>query len=174
MTVKETKLILGKIKDLYPNSKIGDNERAIDTLADVWQECFADVEFKFVEKALRFYYNTDKSGFPPQTSHIVSILRNVLCKPLEESDIRYLLKRAISNSTYNSKKEFERLPDDLKKLVGHPSELKLRASRTDTDNEFWYGRIIKDYRCRVENGTLNNTLLLGGGRQLAIGGGADG
>ena len=43
--------------------------------------------------------------------------------PLTEAEVWAKLNKAVSNSAYNAREEFEKLPEDIRQLVGSPSQL---------------------------------------------------
>lgn len=160
MTFKETVTALGKIKALFPQSKLGEKEEDLNIIAGFWHDALKDIPNEVVEKALKAYCLSNTSGFAPQIGNLMDIIRQKSSGRLDSVQITRLLKRALSNSAYNSKAEFGRLPDDLKRVVGNAGELYFQSQRDTADTEIYIKTVIKDYRARVDNGTLDNTLLL--------------
>ena len=161
MTYKEVLEVLGKVKALFPQSKIGESKEALEIVAEVWYEGLGSFPREVIEKALKIYCFNDKTGYAPQIANLIDIIRQRSESRLDSAEITRLLKRALSNSCYNSTAEFDRLPDDLKRVVGNAGELHYQSMRDLRESEIYIKSVIKEYNARVENGTLDNTLLIG-------------
>ncbi len=161
-------MLLGEINIIYPNEKTG-SKAEISVKAKLWQEDLCDVSVELAEMAFRQYRKTNTSGFAPKPAHLLNIIRCVYGKSLDDSEITALLKKALSNSAFNSQTEYDRLPDDLKKVVGNAGELYYQSQRSLTDTDFYIKGIIKEYKARLESGTLDNTLLVAAEKNIRIG-----
>ncbi|MBR6902604.1 MAG: hypothetical protein IKN39_01790 [Clostridia bacterium] len=172
MTFNEIMILLGQINIIYPNEKPGGKEE-MAVRAKLWQEDLCDVSAELVEMAFRQYRKTNTSGFAPKPAHLLNIIRCVFGKSLDDGEITCLLKRALSNSAFNSQAEFDRLPDDLKKVVGNAGELYYQSQRSLTDTDFYIKGIIKEYKIRLESGMLDNSLLVAAEGNIQIGNNAE-
>ena len=71
---------------------------------------------------------------------------------LSEGEAWALIAKALRNSSYNSEKEFEALPENLQRLVGHPSQLREWASMdTETVQSVVQSNFMRSYRARQES-----------------------
>ena len=172
MTFNEIMILLGQINIIYPNEKPGGKEE-MAVRAKLWQEDLCDVSAELVEMAFRQYRKTNTSGFAPKPAHLLTIIRCVYGKSLDDSEITALLKKALSNSAFNSQTEYDRLPDDLKKVVGNAGELYYQSQRSLTDTDFYIKGIIKEYKSRLESGMLDNSLLVAAEGNIQIGNNAE-
>jgi len=157
LTGKECLKLLGIIKTLFPNEK-QPGEDDIKVRAMFWADIFKDISFGQAVEGLKKYCATNTSGFAPQPAHIINCARQA--NRLSDTAIEFYLHRALCDSTYHSEEQFDRLPEDLKKIIGSPAELRRQALRETDDTRIYIAKVCKEYRTRVESGTLDNTLLV--------------
>ena len=121
MDMNETKRILADITAMYP-SFIKDRDPAV--LSRVWQRLFANTPYALVNQALYAFLNTDVKGFPPTPGALNDIIRKArqLNGPTED-DAWLKVYKAISRGLYNSREEFDKLPPDIRQIVGSPRML---------------------------------------------------
>lgn len=167
MTSKECLQLLGMMRSLFPNEKQMTDED-IKVKAMFWADIMKDISYQQALEGLRHYAATSTTGFAPQPAHILNYARHK--NKLTDAEIERYLLRALSNSTYNSEAEFERLPEDIKKLVGSPAELRSQATRETDDTRIYIKSVCKEYRARVDGGTLDNTLIMAGDEAARIAG----
>ena len=92
--------------------------------AAVWQELFAQVPYDTVSRALMNYIATDTKGFPPVPGAInEQIGRMMEAEGLSESEAWCLVYKAVCRGIYNSQEEFGKLPEEIRRIVGHPRQL---------------------------------------------------
>ena len=121
MNMKDTSRILASIQAVYPNFT---RDRDARVLASVWQQVFADVPYEEVNKALGIFFASDAKGYPPTPGAVNAYIRKSrqLAAPTENEAWARLLK-AVSRGLYNSTEEYEKLPEDIREIVGHPRVL---------------------------------------------------
>lgn len=126
MTYDETLLVMSVLKVAYPayykNITRADAEAAIA----LWAKMFKDDPFELVSNAVDAHISSDKDGYPPVIGKIkekVRLLRGDE-SGLTEQDAWQLVAKALRNSAYNSREEFDRLPADVQRLVGSPNQLR--------------------------------------------------
>ena len=121
MNENETGKILSIISEMYPSFR---KDRNIDATARVWQKIFEHTPYAAVEQALMAYIATDTKGFPPVPGAInEQIGRMMEAEGLSESEAWCLVYKAVCRGIYNSREEFEKLPEEVRRVVGHPSQL---------------------------------------------------
>ena len=121
MNKSETGKILYLISEMYPTFR---KDRNIDATGTVWQKIFEHTPYAAVEQALMAYIATDTKGFPPVPGAINErILQARELNGLTENDAWILVLRAVSRGIYNSGEEFAKLPEEVQRIVGHPSQL---------------------------------------------------
>ena len=121
MNMKDTSRILASIQAVYPNFT---KDRDARVLANVWQQVFADVPYAEVNRALGAFFASDVKGFPPTPGAVNAYIKKSkqLTAPTENEAWARLLK-AVSRGLYNSAEEYEKLPEDIREIVGSPRML---------------------------------------------------
>ena len=117
-------------------------------MVNLWALMFREEPYEIVSAAVLSYIATKEDGFPPNVGEIKAHIRK-LTEPQEMSEIEAanLIMKAAANGYYNSKKEFEKLPPVLQKLVGSPSRLKEWALMdSETLNSVVSSNIMRSYR----------------------------
>ena len=120
MTLTETKKLLALIQTYYPRFADG---RDFEVTAKGWQMIFADEDFDAAQKGLVAYVASDVRGFPPMPGAIRQRMR-----PKEAAQGAFeawtSVRRALCNSLYGSREEFEKLTPLCRRLVGSPAVLR--------------------------------------------------
>ena len=131
MNMKETGRILSSIQAVYPNFK---KDRDAHLLTEVWHNVFADIPYEEVNKALSAFFATDAKGYPPTPGAVNTFIKKArqLNEPNEHQAWARLL-RAVSRGLYNSREEYEKLPEDIREIVGHPRVLYEWAQLSTTE-----------------------------------------
>lgn len=156
MTVKETTELLARIRAMYPNEKQLSAEE-LKFKIEMWADALKCVTYAQILEAFKAYYTTMDTGFAPQVGQLLNYIRHK--NKLSETEIKIALQRALCDSTYHAEEQFERLPDDLKRIIGTPAELRRQAMRENDDSKIFIAQVCKEYRARVDGGTLDYTML---------------
>ena len=125
LTKEETGKILAVINAYYPyffKDMNSDGKRAV---IDLWSRQFVDYDYAMVNTALDAYISVDEKGYAPNVGTLKSLIIK-MTQPEEMTEIEawgYVAK-ALRNSSYSSVEEFEKLPEQIKKIVGSPTQLK--------------------------------------------------
>lgn len=94
-------------------------------MVNLWAEHFLDKDYKLVMAAVNAYISTDTTGFVPNVGQINEHIRNLTQQEqMSEQEAWGYVAKALRNSSYNSRDEFERLPEPIKRVVGSPSQLR--------------------------------------------------
>lgn len=118
MDKKETSRILAYITAVYPGFI---KDRDPQVLNDLWQRIFRDTPFGAVEEAVFSFIASDTKGFPPTPGAVNAfIVRRAELSEPTESEAWALVLKAVSRGCYNSREEFEKLPPEIREVVGHP------------------------------------------------------
>lgn len=125
MTVTETSQIMDILAAAYPRFYAGNEAPDPEAVLSLWASMFAEDDFMIVAAAVKALIAGDTKGFPPVIGQVKARIRQIT-KPQEmtEGEAWALVAKAIRNSAYDSKKEFESLPQDIQRIVGAPSQLK--------------------------------------------------
>ena len=130
MTRDEVKKTLAVIKSFYPSWKIEDPALAVEA----WTMMLEDYDYNQIQYAVKRYTLTDKSGFAPSIGQLIGELREANpVKTMSEGEAWGMVQRAIRNSAYNAKEEFDRLPKLVQRAVGSYEVLNAWAM-TDIEN----------------------------------------
>lgn len=127
ITRAEAAQYLATVKIAYPTFKVEDMDAAVT----MYCALFKDYTFEQMTKGLQRYIMTDTKGYAPSIGQIIDCMF-VKNDELNEMSAWGLVRKAISNSAYNSESEFNRLPEVVQKAIGSPSQLYMWA----TDEEF--------------------------------------
>ena len=149
MTQKETLKILASIRAVYPSVS---KDRDIEALTAVWQRIFAETPYELVSEAVTAYIATDTKGFPPTPGNVNAYIARA--KQLEEPDENEawaLVMKALRRGGYNSREEFEKLPEEIRRIVGSPVMLYEWSQMSVGEvNAYVAGAFRRSYRARQE------------------------
>lgn len=125
MTIQETAQIMDILAIAYPQFYNGKNAVDPAKALQLWAGMFADDPADVVAAAVKAFIATNTSGFPPSIGEIREKIR-MLTEPEEQTEAEAwaIAYRALRNSVYGAKEEFDKLPEDIQKLVGSPYQLK--------------------------------------------------
>lgn len=99
---------------------------------NVWYSLLQDLEYEVLSRAIQKHMLTVK--FPPTIADIRESAAQFVpqVQELTELEAWGMVRKAISNSGYNSVEEFNKLPEPVQKAVGNPANLK-EWSQMDVD-----------------------------------------
>lgn len=148
MTSNDVIEVLMIIKVCYPYfyRNLGDEEA--DCLINIWSVLFADDDAKLVMEAVKSL--TITLQYPPTIADIKEKMR-LITQPDSTTEIEAwgIVRKAISNSSYESVKEFYKLPEDLQKLVGSPSQLKEWSMLDSTEITVIQSNFMRSYKAKT-------------------------
>lgn len=123
MRKDETVKILAILEVAYPNFYKGKTASERETVLTLWSSLFACDDFNLVQVAVLKLINEFK--FPPTIADVRERINDII-NPQTDFGISLWneLTRAVSNSAYGSKEEFEQLSPLLKKWVKTSETLK--------------------------------------------------
>ena len=125
MTREETLSILAVLKAAYPNFYKDMMRSEAEGIVCLWAEMFRDEPAELVAMAVKAHIANDKKGFPPHIGAIKDAILKI-SRPEEMTELEawgYVLK-AIRNSNYGAKQEFDALPPIIQRLVGSHNQLR--------------------------------------------------
>lgn len=125
MTTNETLQIMAMLKVAYPRYYANQSEQDINAAVNLWTDMFSADDVQLVNVAVKAYINADTKGFPPSIGQIREKI-NLLMQPdgANEQEAWNMVRKAVSNSGYRAKEEFDKLPTDLQNLVGSANQLR--------------------------------------------------
>lgn len=150
MTREEIKKIIGGIIVSYPNYKPQDMSMTVQ----MWEMMLGEYDYRTVTMALKSYITTDTSGFAPSIGQIIEKIRLINRKNdeqlLTEAEAWSLVSKALRNSTYHSKEEFDKLPELVQKAVGSHEMLSVWAKDENYNENVVSSNFMRSYRAIVK------------------------
>ena len=143
MTNEETKKLITVMIASFPNYKPENMQMTLN----VWNEMLIDYDYKTVAVALKTYIATNKSGFAPSVGQIIDNIEKVNAPAsMGEQEAWALVRKAISNGTYYSQREFDALPDLVQKAVGDANQLYVWATDENYNESVISSHFINAYK----------------------------
>ena len=121
MTEEQVAKILTVISSIYDNFHPMDMKMTLTA----WSAVLRNADPEAIEKALIAYISQD-NAFAPKPG---TLLQMATPKPeyLNEMQAWSMVRKAICNGLYGAEKEFEKFPDEVKRAVGDPGQLRAWA-----------------------------------------------
>ena len=153
MIYDETLAIMSVLKAAYPAYYKDMKRSEADAVVALWTEMFADEPAAVVAIAVKAHIANDVKGFPPHIGAIKdAIVKIKQPETMTEIEAWGHVLRALSNSAYNSKEEFDRLPPVIPRLGGTPRQLQDWALMdSDTVNSVIASNFQRSYKARAQH-----------------------
>ena len=120
----ETTSILAVLKAAYPKFYQGLSLEEANSIVNLWAEMFADDPAEIVATAVKAMIASRNSNFPPNIGEVKEQIRKITTPDsMTEQEAWSKIYKAIVNTGYDSKAEFDKLPKSLQRLVGSPQQL---------------------------------------------------
>lgn len=134
-------------------------DQMMRNMTDAWCMVFEDKDGGQVMKGLKIYLNSDKTGFPPSPGQIIECMRSLEPTGMNEMQAWSIVDKAVRNSAYNAEKEFEKLPQIIRRVVRHPSRLKEWAMMDSASYQtVEQSNFMRSYRAEFERENLNSKI----------------
>lgn len=125
MTLEETGIVMDILTTAYPHFYGGPNAPDMVKAIRLWHEMFARDDVALVAAAVKALIETDSKGYPPHIGAVEEKLRLITGgDEMTEAEAWGIVARALRNSTYGSREEFEKFPPVIKRIVGSPNQLR--------------------------------------------------
>lgn len=159
MTKEETKQILTILRISYPHSfKSLSNDDAYAYL-DLWAEAFKDDAVNVVAAAVKSIIYTDTREFAPNIAQVKTEMQKVINgNALTEQEAWECIRKACSNSLYNSKKEHDKLPPILQNMVSADQLKQWAQLNADEFNTVIQSNFMRSYKIRAAQEQQNRML----------------
>ena len=141
MTREEVKRLLMTMEAIYPNFKIRD----LQITLNAWFEILEDQDPKFIFAALKNYSRTNATDFAPSVGQLIQgayDIQNGSNNNLTPGEAWSMVYKALCRATYYAEDEFNKFPEEVKKAVGSPSQLRAWAQ----DSSFNEGVASSNFR----------------------------
>lgn len=125
MTKREVVELMTVLQANYPDSFKGQSDAVVGAKVALWHDIFKHYPREIVHAAAVAFMATDTKGFMPNVGQIVDHIHRMDRKNDRTPDEAWrLVYKAIQNSTWGAAEEFEKLPEDIRRFVGHPNQLR--------------------------------------------------
>ena len=153
MNKTETIKIMATLKAAYPQYYRDMPDADVKAAVNLWQSMFDDTPYETVAAGVKAFMAADAKGFPPSIGQVKERI-TLLTRPqdrLTEQEAWALVKKALRNSAYGYREEFEKLPSDVRAIVGSASVLRewgqINMDEVDT---VVASNFMRSYRARVQ------------------------
>ena len=154
MTRDEVKEIIMIMTYTYPNYKPADITATVDT----WTAILSSYQFEHIRAALHSYILSDTKGFAPTPGQLIDKIP-VKSFDMTEMEAWGMVNRALSNSSYHAKEEFDKLPLVVQKTLGRFEVLQEWAGmEIDTVQSVIQSNFIRNYRTVLQREKERNKL----------------
>ena len=145
-TDKETRKIIAVLMVAYPNYK----PINIDFTVSVWTDILSDYCYSEVDMAIKAYISTDTSGFAPAIGQVIDKIKSITTpRQMTDAEAWALVRKAISDSSYNAKDRFNELPVTCQRAVGSPAQLRMWALDASYNENVVSSNFMRSYRTEV-------------------------
>lgn len=172
MQREEIKKLIMAIATCYPNYKPSD----ITATIDMWTMMLEERSYQEMALALKSFILTDTSGFAPNIAQLIAKANELKQgEQLSEMEVWSLVSKAIRNSSYNARSEFEKLPPAVQKAVGSHENLRTWATDSNYNENVVQSHFLNCYKTVLKREKENNALssdiknLIGTTNNLLIG-----
>ena len=125
MTRQETGIIMDILATAYPRFYAGPDAPDPEKAVALWAEMFAEDDVAVVAAAVKALIATDDKGFPPHIGAVKAKVRQITQPSgMTPQEAWNLVAKAIRNSAYDSREEYDKLPKDIQRIVGSPNQLR--------------------------------------------------
>lgn len=125
MNKQETTKILSILRAAYPNFYKGMTKADISDIINLWLDMFADEPYAIVASACKALIASQVDSYPPTIGMVKDYIQKLTAPKgeLSEQEAWAIVSSKLSNCIYNSKEQFNSLPEVIKQVVGSSSQL---------------------------------------------------
>ena len=148
MNHAETASFLLMMREYYPRDLTAST---VATKVTAWEIALNDLPFQMAQMALIAFVSNDTKGFPPVPGQIIDAARKLVDKGdgMSEMEAWALVSKAVANSGYSAKEEFERLPGIIRTIVHSPAQLRQWGMMDEgTFNSVVQSNFLRSYRAK--------------------------
>lgn len=125
MNRSEVLKIMSVLRGAYPAFYRSIDRKEADATVGLWEDMFKHDEYPLVAAAVKALIETDSKGYPPHIGAVKEKLRLITGgDEMTEAEAWGIVAKALRNSTYGSREEFEKFPPVIKRIVGSPNQLR--------------------------------------------------
>ncbi len=143
MDRQEVQQLLMMIATAYPNFKVENKTQTIDT----WLLSLEEYNAQDALTEYKSYVKTSNIDFAPSVSRLIGEIEKLNeLAAIDDVTGWDMVRKAISRSAYNSKAEFEKLPEIIQRAVGSANQLFLWATDENYNESVVMSVFQKNYR----------------------------
>lgn len=149
MDREQIKHLMAVIYAAYPNyyRRASPQDRA--DAVDLWTTMFSEDSPELVAGAVKAFIASDEKGFPPVIGQIKAKIRDIRTpKQLPETAAWAVMQKALKNSGYHAREEYEKLPDEIKACVT-PELMRDWAMDMNGSEQVIASNFMRSYRAAV-------------------------
>lgn len=152
MTREETKMIITMLSSIYVTEFSKRSEEQVKQMIDVWSQLFEDEDANKIATVTKAYLKTNTNAFMPTPAMLINMAFEIYePKGLTEQEAWNYIAKAISNSGYNSKEEYDKLPEEIKPMTS-PNQLKEYSQMDSSQLETVVAsNFMRSYKVRAKN-----------------------
>lgn len=125
MDRSEVLKIMSVLRGAYPAFYRNIDRKEAEATVGLWEDMFKHDEYPLVAAAVKALIESDDNGYPPHIGAVKAKLRLITSgDEMTEAEAWGFVAKALRNSTYGSKEEFEKFPPVIKRIVGTPAQLR--------------------------------------------------
>lgn len=142
MTRDEFKILVKAMKAVYTYPTFLPDQHAFD----IWYEMLKDIDYKTASFAIKKYMQSEE-----REPSVASIRKQAASITKHDSELNEMaawemVQKAIRNSGYHAKEEFEKLPEIVQKSVISPGQLREWALTENLNIEVVSSNFMRTYR----------------------------
>lgn len=154
MTTQEAAKLIYVIKATYPAQFSRMSTADLENMVQAWSGVMENYTYSQASAGLKIYLASDTKGFPPSPGQVIDCIEKVThpaATMLTEDEAWYLVARAAENSTYHAAAEFEKLPEEVRRIVVSPDRLhEMALMDVDEFQTVERSHFVRSYRAAKE------------------------
>lgn len=170
MTLQDTVHVMAILQAAFPAWARGMSDKDGESVLNLWAMMFREDPAEDVMAAVQALIATQKEGFPPTIGAVKAKLDDMrTAGGMTEQEAWQRIYKAICRSAHYSGEEFQKLPENLQRLVGSPQQLQDWSQMdADTVNSVVASNLMRSYR--VKEASDRETRMLPESLRTAISG----
>lgn len=147
MTREETKMIIKMLSSVYINEFSKLTEDKVLQMIDVWTMLLEDEDANKIATVTKAYLKSNSNAFMPTPAMLINMAYEMFVpKGMTEQQAWNTLYKAICNGLYNSQKEYDQLPIEIKSLCS-PTQIREWANmNVDTLNSVVASNFMRSFK----------------------------
>lgn len=125
MNKTEVLKIMSILRGAYPQFYRDVSREEAASTVGLWEDMFKNDDYQIVAAAVKALIESDEKGYPPHIGAVKAKIRLLTGKEeMSEAEAWGIVARALKNSLYGAKEEFEKFPPIIRRIVGSPNQLR--------------------------------------------------